>query len=143
MRQLTLYVLLSLAVCYAVATAQSVGASPVSLLPGYTHRFDGPGIDTVQGEIWKPNGPSIDYQLGWNVGNAAVWHAHRFPNLPALRLELTGEHPFTVVMDDDDNSMTVSVNRANFTAHHVKSRMDVIEVLTIIRMVERELESGR
>jgi len=53
MRELTLYDLLSLAVWFAVVTAQSVGASPVLLLPGYTYRSGPPGIDSIGSEIWK------------------------------------------------------------------------------------------
>ena len=87
MRQITLYVLLSLAVCFAVASAQSVVATPVRLLPGYTHRSSGFGIDAAHGEIWKPNGPSISYQIGFNVGNAATAYAQQFPKLPTVQLE--------------------------------------------------------
>ena len=99
MRQLTLYVLLALAASFGVVTAQSVGATPVPLLPGYTHRADEFGIDSAGGEIWKPNGPSISYDIGPFGGDHAAAYAQQFPKLPTVVQGTPRTHRFQVVMD--------------------------------------------
>jgi hypothetical protein len=143
-RQLTLYVLLSLAVCFAVASAQSVGACPVPLLPGYTHS-SAPGIviDSIGGRIWKAGGPSIDYEIGFFGGNEAEAYAKQFPKSATIRLRTPREQPLVVVMDEEHDAMIVSVARATFYAKNVKSRLDVAEVLAIVRMVEFNAELRR
>jgi hypothetical protein len=143
MRQLTLYVLLSFGVCLAVATAQSVGAGPVPLLPGYTHRSDGFGIDSGGGEIWKANGPSISYDVGPFVGDLTASYAQRFPKSATIQLKTPPGHPFVVVVDEEHDAMSVSIYRASFHAQNVKSRVDVAEVLAIVKMFELHAESGR
>jgi hypothetical protein len=140
MRQITLYVLLSLAVCFAVASAQSVGATPVPLLPGYTHRSNGFGIDSAGGEIWKPYGPSISYQIGFAQGNGAAQYTQQFPTLPTIVQRTPQTNPFQVVMDEEHDIMMVRVDGADFRAQNVKSRLDVAEVLAIVRMVELNAE---
>jgi len=143
MRQITLYVLFSLAVCFAVASAKSVGASPVPLLHGYTHRSPGFSYDSAVGEIWKPNGPSISYRIGPFEGNDAEAYAQQFPKLPTVVYGTPPRHPFQVVMDEDHDLMIVSVYGANFRAQNVKSRLDVAEVLTIVRSVELNSDPRR
>ena len=109
-----LYVLLSPAAGFGVVTAQSVGATPVPLLPGYTHRSSEFGIDSAGGEFWKPNGPSISYDIGSLVGNGAEAYARRFPKLPTIRLT-TPAHRFVVVLDEEHDAMVVSTcYRANW-----------------------------
>ena len=108
MRQLTLDVLLTFAACLGVATAQSVGATPVPLLPGYTHRSNESGIDSSVGEIWKPNGPSISYGMGPFEGYLAERHARQFPKLPTIRVRTPPAHPFVVVLDEEHDTMIVS-----------------------------------
>jgi hypothetical protein len=138
MPQLTLYGLLSLAVCFALAIAQSVGASPAPLLPGYTHRQGSPGRASIRGEIWKPNGPTIDYDIGPFVGATAEEYVQRFPKLPALRISMPGQRPFTVVVDEEHDAILVSVYQANFHAHNVRTRVDASQVLTIAKALERD-----
>lgn len=149
MRQLTLFVLLSLAVCFGVVAASSVAGgrsdrrlfpsveseSPVTLLPGYRHRSER-GIDTNPGRIWKENGPSIDYDIGMLSGNLAEGYAQEFPNLPTIRLRTQSPCPFVVVMDEEHDAMIVSAFPGNFHAYHVKSRRDVAEVLTMLKTFE-------
>src|SRR5262249_34478490 len=126
-----------------VASAQSVGASPVPLLPGYTHRSRGFGYDSAGGEIWKPNGPSISYNMGPFEGNDALAYSRQFPKLPTVVYATPRTHPFRVVMDEEHDLMIVSVYGANFRAQNVKSRLDVAEVLAIVRLVELNSEPRR
>ena len=46
-------------------------------------------------------------------------------------------------MDEEHDVMMVSLYSANFRAQNVKSRLDVAEVLAIVRMVELHAEPGR
>jgi len=155
MHRLTLGVLILFAALVAVSSAADgthahspqlpplKGESPVTLLAGYQHRSER-GIDSKVGRIWKDNGPSIDYEIGLFASNQAEAYAERYPKLPMIRLDTQYTlRPFLVVMDEKRDAMIVTSDVGNFSAHNVRSRLHVAEVLTMIKTFEFKGQTGR
>ena len=76
--------------------------------------------------------------MGPYEGYLAERYAQQFPKVPTIRVRTSPAHPFVVVLDEEHDAMIVSACWADFHAHNVKSRLDVAEVLTIVKVVENK-----
>jgi hypothetical protein len=110
------------------ADTERTGPGGVQLLPGYQHRRGG-FLDTRSGEIWKPGGPRIQYDIGPEAGNKA----RRFSGSSEIvwfKTQIIGSLSFEVVMKTNSTLIaTFSGVNANFEAQNIHSTSDLADVL--------------
>jgi hypothetical protein len=101
----------------------------IKLLPGYKHETQR-GIDTSVGKVWKENGLTIYYDIGWLAGNYAksmekvniLWYKEQVVGGRSVQFALTKDRMLYV---------TFAEVSANFYGR-VQSEEDITDMLLMI-----------
>jgi hypothetical protein len=117
----------------AISAFATYGSDPppgsIKLLSGYKHKTE-QGIDTRVGRIWKEDGLTIEYDIGFSAGHYAKpgeldkysWYKEQVIGKQSLRCALTRDSLLIVTFPDAS---------ANFFAK-VKRQEDIAEVLLMV-----------